>query len=138
MSHSFAASRHVTPRSSYCRKAKTMSNNKTNQSRTSHVLKCCIISKTVHLAVPAAQPVAAHSIMGEGTLLTAVGSAACTFLAFKVKWHSSSIKNSQILYLKIFVTVKTIHLIYMTPASHPCYNEDEKASTKIFLHQQML
>lgn len=61
--------------------------NKTNQSRTSHVLKCCITSKTAHLAVPAAQPVAAHGIMGKGTLLTAVGSTACTFLPFKKKWH---------------------------------------------------
>lgn len=47
---------------------------------------CHIISETTHLAVPAAQPVAAHGIVGKSTLLTAVGSAACTLLPFTEEW----------------------------------------------------
>lgn len=33
-----------------------------------------------HLAVPAAEPVAAHGIVGESTLLTAIGSSLSTLL----------------------------------------------------------
>lgn len=47
---------------------------------------CHIISETTHLAVPAAQPVAAHCIVGKSTLLTAVGSTACTLLPFTEEW----------------------------------------------------
>lgn len=36
--------------------------------------------KAAHLAVPAAEPVAAHRVVGEGALLTAVGSTPRTLL----------------------------------------------------------
>lgn len=36
--------------------------------------------EAAHLAVPAAEPVAAHGIVGKRTLLTAVGATPCTLL----------------------------------------------------------
>lgn len=89
MSHSFTASRHVTPRSSYCQKAQTMWNaDKTMKPINVKGLRglCHIISEKTHLAVPAAQAVAAHGIVGKSTLLTAVGSTACTLLPLTEEW----------------------------------------------------
>lgn len=49
----------------------------------------------VHLAVSAAQPVAAHGIVGERALLAAVGSIPRAFLRWKKK-KKMSVENSQL------------------------------------------
>lgn len=90
MSQSLTASRHVTPLSSYWPKKPQKEKREENKTEGQRVslhkprgtiwFKCWGCMQAAHLAVPAAQPIAAHGIVGKSTLLTTVCSFPCTFL----------------------------------------------------------
>lgn len=77
MSQSLTASRHFTPRSSYCQNTAREAKSEEERERETGI---SVNMASAHFAVPAAEAVAAHGVVGEGALLTAVCSRPCTLL----------------------------------------------------------